>query len=410
VLPYKIKDNFKNARLKGKSRRPLPRRRLRHFAEARAAVNGGFSMRFRIYFALLGLVCACAGTQQSGAQAAQAAPVPQAQAPAEQAASDTAVPSRRVPVADYPIQEGYVDSSGVLIYYTTIGRGAPIVIVHGGPGASHDYLLPYLLPLARQNRLIFIDERGSGRSQKLDDPAGYTVENMVEDVEAVRQGLLLGKITLLGHSYGGVLAQAYALKYQNNLSHLILCSTFASSAEMNQVLARVKAAAPDDVREQIDREEKAGLYGHGRNYEKNRYTNDYMIAAWGGAYFPYLYQNHPDPNYDPTTVGNTAWDLYREMWGSNGEFVIDGNLKSVEYVERLHTIHVPTLIIAGDHDECDPALSQEMHEKIADSRIVILPKSGHLTFVDQQGMFNDSVNTFVHLKKTKTPAAITKVD
>ena len=190
--------------------------------------------------------------------------------------------------------------TAMLIYYMTVGRGAPLVIVHGGPGASHDYFLPYLLPLARQNRLIFIDERGSGNSQKLDDPAGYTVENMVEDVEAVRQGLVLGKITLLGHSYGGVLAQAYALKYQNNLRHLILCSTFASTTEMNQVLARIKAAAPAEVREQIDREEKAGLYGHGKDYEKNRYTNDYMIAAWGGGYFPYLYQNHPDPNFDPT--------------------------------------------------------------------------------------------------------------
>jgi proline iminopeptidase len=283
------------------------------------------------------------------------------------------------------------------------------VIVHGGPGGSHDYFLPYPLPLARQNRLIFIEERGSGRSQKPEDPAGYTVEHTVEDVEAVRQGLVLGKITWLGHSCGSVLAQPYALKYQNNLSHLILCSTFASTAEMNQVLARVKAA-PDEVREQIDREEKAGLYGHGKEYEKNRYTNDYMIAVWGGAYFPYLYQNHPDRNYDPTQTANLPWDLYREMWGSHGEFVIDGNLRSVEYVARLHTIHVPTLIIAGDHDECDPALSQEMHAKIADSQIVILPKRGHLTFVDQQGMFNDSVNTFVHLKKPKTPMATTKVD
>jgi len=373
-------------------------------------------MRLTVYFALAGLVCACGGAHRLLAQAApgtqtkQTASTAREKAPTEQAASEAAVPPRRVPVADYPIQEGYIDSSGALIYYMTIGRGAPIVIVHGGPGASHDYFLPYLLPLARQNRLIFIDERGSGRSQKLEDTAGYTVENMVEDVEAVRQGLVLGKITLLGHSYGGVLAQAYALKYQNNLSHLILCSTFASTAEMNQVLARVKAAAPVDVREQIDRSEKAGLYGHGKDYEKNRYTNDYMIAAWGGAYFPYLYQNHPDANYDPTATGNTAWDLYREMWGSNGEFVIDGNLKSVEYVQRLHTIHVPTLIIAGDHDECDPSLSREMHEKIADSQIVILPKSGHMTFVDQQGMFNDSVNTFVHLKKVKTPVASTKVD
>jgi proline-specific peptidase len=214
---------------------------------------------------------------------AQTAPAARGQAPAEQAASDAAAPLRRVPVADYPIQEGYVDSSGVLIYYTTIGRGAPIVIVHGGPGASHDYFLPYLLPLARQNRLIFIDERGSGKSQKLDDPAGYTVENMVEDVEAVRQGLVLGKITLLGHSYGGVLAQAYALKYQNNLSHLILCSTFASTMEMNQVLARIKFAAPENVREQIEREEKAGLYGQGLR-EKSLYERIHDCGLGRGVF------------------------------------------------------------------------------------------------------------------------------
>ena len=63
----------------------------------------------------------------------------------------------------YPVQEGFVDAHGVMIYYKTLGRGKPLVIVHGGPGASHDYFLPYLLPLARHNQLIFVDERGSGR-------------------------------------------------------------------------------------------------------------------------------------------------------------------------------------------------------------------------------------------------------
>lgn len=70
----------------------------------------------------------------------------------------------------YPLHEGYVDAHGVMIYYAELGwRGKPLMIVHGGPGASHDYFLPYLLPLARHHRLIFIDERGSGRSQKLED-------------------------------------------------------------------------------------------------------------------------------------------------------------------------------------------------------------------------------------------------
>jgi len=296
----------------------------------------------------------------------------------------------------YFTQEGFVDANGIMIYYKTLGRGEPLLIVHGGPGASHDYFLPYLLPLARHHRLVFIDERGSGRSQKLEDPTGYTIENMVEDVETVRQALNLGKISLLGHSYGGALAQAYALKYQRNLSHLILASTWASTKAMNEVFVRMKQKMSPELRERIDKMEAERLFGHGKDYEKNRYNNEYMIAAWGEGYFPYIYQNHPDPNYDPIDQGKTSWDLYREMWGSHGEFVIDGNLKSVEYTDRLKTITVPTLILAGDHDECDPSLSQAMHEKIAGSKLVIFPKAGHMTFVDQNGMFVKAVEDFLH--------------
>jgi proline iminopeptidase len=295
----------------------------------------------------------------------------------------------------YPIKEGFVDANGVLIYYVEMGKGDPLVIVHGGPGASHDYFLPWLLPLARHNRVIFVDERGSGKSEKLDDPHGYTVENMVEDVEAVRRGLQLGKINLLGHSFGGVLAQAYALKYQQHLSHLVLCSTFSSTKALNDVFVRMKEKMSPELRERIDKLEKT-LYGNGKDYEKNRYTNDYMIAAWGEGYFPYLYQNRPDANFDPVGNGVMSWDLYREMWGSHGEFVIDGNLASVEYTERLATIKVPTLITVGDHDESDPALAEAMHSKIAGSKLVVLPKSGHMTFVDQTATFNRAVDGFLH--------------
>jgi len=295
----------------------------------------------------------------------------------------------------YQLQDGFVDAHGVLIYYQTVGQGTPLLIVHGGPGASHDYFLPYLLPLARHHKLIFIDERGSGKSEKLDDPSGYTVESMVEDTEAVRQGLKLGRISLLGHSYGGVLAQAYALKYQANLTHLILCSTFHSTSKMNEVFRSMLAGMTPELRDRIHSLEKAGLFGKGKDYEKNRYPNEYMIAAWAEGYFPYVYQRRPDPNYDPIANGNMSWDLYREMWGSNGEYVIDGNLKSVEYAGRLKTIKVPTLITVGDHDECAPALSEEMHQLIGGSKLVIFPQSGHMNFVDQPGLFIKTVADFL---------------
>ncbi len=297
----------------------------------------------------------------------------------------------------YQIKQGYIDANGVMIWYEEFGKGEPLMIVHGGPGASHDYFLPYLIPLARNNRLIFIDERGSGKSEQLEDVKKYTVENMAEDAEAVRKALNLGKINLLGHSYGGVLAQAYALKYQENLSHLILCSTFPSTSEMNKVFDKIKENMSPELRERINKMESEGLYGHGLPYEQNRYTEEYMKAAWGEGYFPYLYQRRPDPSYDPSSQG-FAWDLYREMWGSDGEYVIDGNLKSVEYVDQLHKIKVPTLVNCGDHDECAPSLSKEMHEKIPGSELVIFPQSGHMTFVDQPDMFMKTINDFLHKK------------
>ncbi len=295
----------------------------------------------------------------------------------------------------FPVQEGFVDAGGVLIYYKALGQGSPLLILHGGPGASHDYFLPYLLPLARHHRLIFIDERGSGRSQKLENARLYTIEHMVEDVEAVRRALGLAKPALLGHSYGGALAQAYALKYQGNLSRLILSSTWSSTKALNEVFVRMKEKMAPELRGRIDRMEKEGLFGRGKDFEKNRYTGDYMTAAWGEGYFPYLYQGRPDPNYDPIAAGNMSWDLYREMWGSHGEFVVDGNLVSVEDTDRLAELKVPTLVTVGDHDECDPSLARAMADKIPGSKLAVLPASGHMAFVDQPDLFVRTVLDFL---------------
>jgi len=296
----------------------------------------------------------------------------------------------------FKMEEGFVDANGVLVYYKTLGNGKPLMLLHGGPGASHDYFLPYLLPLARTNRLVFIDERGSGRSERLEDASLYTVENMADDVEAVRKALDLGKVNVLGHSYGGVLAQAYALKYQDNIDHLVLASTFHSTKQLNDVFLKMKAAMAPDVRAHIDKMEKAGLFGHGKDYEKNRYTTEYAVAAWGEGYFPYLYKKHPDPSYDPADMSGMSWDLYRTMWGSHGEYVIDGNLVSVEYADRLGTIKVPTLITVGDHDESDPSIARDMQRLIPGSKLVVLPDSGHMTFVDQPSMYLKTVDDFLH--------------
>jgi proline iminopeptidase len=292
--------------------------------------------------------------------------------------------------------EGFVDANGVLIYWKSIGSGAPLFILHGGPGASHDYFLPHLAPLARTNRLVFIDERGSGRSERLENSKLYTVENMVEDVEAVRRALALGKIALLGHSFGGVLAQAYAFKYPENLSSLVLCSTFHTTKAINKALADIKAKMDPLLRERIEKMEKGGLYGKGKPYEQGRYSGDYMTAAWAEGYFPYLYQSRPDANYDPSPGPMMGWEVYREMWGSTGEYVVDGNLGSLDYTEKLKSVRVPTLITVGDHDESAPWISEEMQKLVPGSKLVVIPRSGHMTFVDQPENFRKAVTDFLH--------------
>jgi proline iminopeptidase len=120
-----------------------------------------------------------------------------------------------------------------------------------------------------------------------------------------------------------------------------------------------------------------------------------MVAAWGEGYFPYLYQTRPDANFDPAQSGNMAWDLYREMWGSHGEFIIDGNLTCVEYADRLPSLKVPTLVTVGDHDECDPSIANAMHALIPASKLVLLPGSGHMAFVDQPALFMTAVEDFL---------------
>jgi proline iminopeptidase len=307
----------------------------------------------------------------------------------------TALAGGQANAAAHVMEEGWVDANGVLQYYKIVGHGPPLVVLHGGPGFSHDYFLPWLLPLARTHRLVFLDQRGSGRSEKLDDPKGYTYEAMVEDLEAARRALRLGRIDLLGHSCGGVLAQAYALRYPQHLRHLVLASTFSSTKAFNAVLARMKERMAPELRERIESAEKKGLFGQGKPFERARYPADYMAAAWGEGYFPYLYQRRPDPNWDPGQSGNMSWDLYREMWGSDGEFVITGNLTSVEYLGRLGELRVPTLVTVGDHDEIDPELALAIHRAIPGSKLSVIPEAGHMTFVDQPDLYVRTVREFL---------------
>ena len=284
-------------------------------------------------------------------------------------------------------RDGYVNAGGVMIYYVSIGSGQPLMLLHGGPGATHEDFLPSFLPLAAHRRLVLIDERGSGRSEHLVDAKGYTLANMVSDVEAVRVALGLGKIDLLGHSFGGILAQAYAIKHPEQLRRLILASTGSSAARINADFATIKRSLEASLRQRIDALEARGIFE-----PSGAQSAEYRKLA-DEAELPYMYHRRP-PTWDSAGAA-LGWDALREMWVSVSDFHIDGNLKGFDFTPSLRSLKVPTLVIYGDHDLLTPATAQESHAAIANSQLVELRDAAHMCFVDQPTAFFDALTGFL---------------
>src|SRR5438093_1228471 len=122
----------------------------------------------------------------------------------------------------------FVTVNGKRIWYRAEGQGLSILLIPGGPGASHTYMWPHLSSLSKEFRVIYYDPYGRGRSDAADDPTEYTFTRDVDEIEGLRKALQLSKINLYGHSYGAMVAQAFALKYPDSVGRLILVSPFHS--------------------------------------------------------------------------------------------------------------------------------------------------------------------------------------
>jgi len=285
------------------------------------------------------------------------------------------------------VREGFVEGCGAIIYYQTIGQGRPLMVLHGGPGSSHGYFLPYLLPLAKHHQLVFLDERGSGQSQRLSDVKHYTLDAMACDVDALRSALQLGTVDVMGHSFGGILAQAYAIAYAPNVRRLILASTGSSAARLDADFKLIKDSLAPELRSKIDGLEAKGIIGpDGAQLPEYRKLADQ-------AELPYNYVVRP-PAWSEAGE-SLGWDVLNEMWGSKSDFHIDGNLVGFNFVPQLHKLALPTLVIAGDHDLPTNATLEETHAATPGSELVILKHSGHMTFVDQNDKFLDAVTKFL---------------
>jgi proline iminopeptidase len=284
-------------------------------------------------------------------------------------------------------RDGFVDACGAIVYYETIGQGRPLMVLHGGPGAPHGYFLPYLLPLAKHHRLVFMDERGSGRSERLADFKGYTLDNLACDADAVRRALGLKTVDVMGHSFGGILAQAYAIKYPSSVRRLILADTGSSASRINADFKLIKDSLDPVLRAQIDALELKGIVGaDGAQLPEYRKLADEAEASYEYVGRPPQWDGHDD------AIG---WDVLNEIWGSRSDFHIDGNLAGFDLVPALRNLQMPTLIILGDHDLVSTATAEETHAAIRNSKVILVAHSGHMTFVDQMDAFLRDVSGFL---------------
>ena len=282
--------------------------------------------------------------------------------------------------------EGFLTVRGFRIYYRSEGepvRGT-ILGLHGGPGGSYDYLTP-LFDLARSGyQVVLYDQSGGGKSQRLKDQALYTVERYVEEVEGVRKGLKLGKVHLYGHSWGGMLAQAYALKHQANIRSLILSGTTPSIPLLMEEGQGIFETLPADVRKAVTKYESEGDFQNPEYLaalEKFNHLHQAIVDPWPET-LKYAFDNFSFP------VGNT-------MLGPH-LVAVSGNMRYWDVTDRLGSLKVPCLIICGDRDFLTPKLHQLLHKKIRKSKLVIMKGASHGSMWDARDTYIRHLANFLN--------------
>ncbi len=285
-------------------------------------------------------------------------------------------------------RERFVDLPAVRLYARVLGEGEPLLVLHGGPALSHEYLFPGLSPLADVAKVVFFDQRGCGRSSKPKD-GRYDLAAMAADVEGVRRSLRLGRVNVLGFSFGGMLAQEYALRYPKSLRRLVISGAGPSGADINRRLAEVKAAASPRVREIVDRYEALGPFAG------DAYPPEYASAA-DEAYRPYSFHRLPSPPPEVAdALGRISFDVYKVLWGDRGEFAVTGLLREWNRLDDLHNIAAPTLVLIGRYDLTSVDTAREMGRRIPRSRVVVFEESGHFMYLEEPEKFLSEVRTFL---------------
>lgn len=289
-------------------------------------------------------------------------------------------------------REGHVSFRGHATWYRVIGdlRSGlvPLVLLHGGPGCTHDYLEAFA-DLAQGGRpVVFYDQLGNGRSTHLREApdAFWTVQLFLDELDALLEHLgIAQRYDLLGQSWGGMLAAEHAVRRPAGLNALVIASSPSSFPLWVREAQRLRKALPQDVREALERHEATGDYQH----------PDYQAAT------QVFYQRHvcrldPWPAEVQRTFAAMADDptVYFSMNGPT-EFHVIGSLRDWDIGARLDQVQAPTLVISGAHDEATPACVAAYVERIPDARWVCMPASSHMCHVEEREATMRHIDAFL---------------
>jgi len=256
-------------------------------------------------------------------------------------------------------------------------RERPVAfVIHGGPGGDHSSFKPAFSPLALRMQLVYFDHRGQGRSAR-GDPARYTLDENVEDMEALRRHLGLGPIVSIGTSYGGMVAQAHAARYPEAVSHLILVVTAAHSGFIERARAIVEERGTAE-----QRRASQPLWGDG--FQDEAQLREYY-AVMGPLY---------SRRYDPASGGAASQRTIYNVEALN--VAIRGIFRTFDLRPELPRITAPTLVIAGRHDWiCPPEFSEEIARLIPRAELRIFEESSHSVRADEPQALLDAIAGFV---------------
>jgi proline iminopeptidase len=280
-------------------------------------------------------------------------------------------------------RQGYIDVGPGNVWFEGAGEGTPLLLLHGGPGASSDYLKPLMALAENGYQVIRYDQLGSYMSDKPDDPSLWQVPRFVEEVETVRRALGIESMHLLGQSWGSFLALEYALHYQQHLRGLVLASGAASTAECVAGMNSLRAQLPAETQLILAKYEESG-----------EISNPEYLAAIDVLYHRHLCLLDPYPVDFQVSLERVAMPVYETMWGPN-EFTCTGNLQSWDRTNRLGEINVPTLITVGRYDEVTPSCAETMHRGIVGSKLVLFENSSHSAHLEEPDAYLQTLREFL---------------